>query len=254
MQATLTVLIDPVAGREGDFNDWLTNVHIRDVMRFAGAIRVQRLVASPHQVTQPSHRYFTIYDTFDPALLSREHREAMGTRRMVVTNAHDRSNVINGYYYPVAARTNQPTALTPNEQPLVLEQMDVPEHARGEFEDWYATVRLPALLRCPSHVSGTLMRSDPWGQMFVFPPAYSHIALWRIDDLPTALDTWRRSVSGTPLEAVKRRVTCFEPLEPYLTRDQVAHATVKELEIEEMARRRAEESAATTEQLGVKWR
>ena len=55
MQPVLTVLINPVAGREDDFNDWYTNVHIRDVMRFAGSIRVQRLLASAVQLEEPGH-------------------------------------------------------------------------------------------------------------------------------------------------------------------------------------------------------
>ncbi|MDH4565184.1 hypothetical protein E8E95_00600 [Pseudomonas sp. BN414] len=251
MQAVLTVLINPVQNRDDDFNDWYTNVHIRDVMRFAGSIRVQRLVASPVQIEEPPHRYFTLYDTFDPVLLSREHRDAMGTRRMVVTHAHDKANVINGYYYPVASRTLQPTHLTSDDQPLILEQLNVPESQRAAFEDWYASVRLPDLLRTDGHVSGTLLRFEQYGQMFKFDPAFSHVALWRVEDLRSALEAWRHVPDR--LELNSRRVSCFDPMGPYLTRDHVLNASQDALAIEEAARQRAEKSSATTEQLGITW-
>ncbi|SCW94263.1 hypothetical protein SAMN02927924_04466 [Sphingobium faniae] len=254
MQAFLTVLINPVEGRDADFNDWYTHVHIRDVMRFAGSVRVQRLVASEIQMEAPSHRYFTLYDTFDPALLSREHRDAMGTRRMVVTHAHDKANVINGYYYPIAARTNAPTDLTPDDQPLILEQIDVPMAQRADFEDWYAAERMPALLTSPAHVAGMLLRFDPAGQMLEFDPVFSHIALWRVANVHAALASWRNLPTDSPLSTLKRKVGCFEPMAPYLTRDHVLQASDELLEIEEAARRRAEASAATTGQPGVKWR
>jgi hypothetical protein len=243
MQAILTVLNSPLEGRDEAFNDWYTNVHIRDVMRFGGSIRVQRLVASDVQVEAPSHRYFTIYDTFDPALLSQEHHDAAGTRRMVVKIDYDRPNIINGYYYPVAARTNDPACLTPDDQPMILEQIDVPAERREQLEDWYATTHLPGLLKQPAHVSGTLMRFDPAGQLAQFTPVYSHIAIWRVTDLAAAIESWR-GVAARPLAGLKRRVSCFEPMAPYLTRDHVRNASDEELEVEEGARLRAEGKSA----------
>lgn len=253
MQALLVVLINPVEGREDDFNNWYTHVHIRDVMRFAGSIRVQRLVESENQVETPSHKYFTLYDTFDPALLSLEHREAMGTRRMVITHAHDQASVINAYYYPVASRTNCPTALTCDEQPLILEMIDVPTEQRDVFEDHYAGSRLPDLLRAPGHMAGALMRFDRAGQMFEFEPAFSHIAVWRVDDLPRALPAWQKESLPPFLNGLRRQVGCYIPQAPYLTRDHVLRASTDELAVEEAMRQRAEQENATTEQLGLKW-
>lgn len=252
MQAFLTVLINPVEGREEDFNDWYTYVHIRDVMRFAGSIRVQQLVASSTQLEPPSHKYFTIYDTFDPALLSQEHKGAAGTRRMVVANAHDRPNIMSGYYYPVAARTNQPTALTPDNQPLILEQVNVPSADRAAFEEWYAGNRLPALLASPSHVSGMLMRFDRAGQLAEFEPAYSHIAMWRVEDLAGALTSWRDLREHGRFANLVRRVSCFDVMEPYLTRDHVFNASPEMQEREDAARQRAERSLAAAARLAVK--
>lgn len=239
MQAVLTVLNNPLEGRDDAFNDWYTNVHIRDVMRFRGSIRVQRLVASTVQVEAPSHRYFTIYDTFDPALLSQEHHDAAGTRRMVVKIDYDRPGIINGYYYPVASRTNDPVCLTPDGMPMILEQIDIPAEQRDTVEDWYACEHLPRLLKQPAHVSGTLMRFDPAGQLAQFTPIYSHVAIWRVSDLAAASESWRRVALGT-LEGLKRRVSCFEPMEPYLTRDHVFNAPAEMLAVEEAARQRAE--------------
>lgn len=239
MHATLTVLTDALEGRDAEFNDWYTNVHIRDVMRFGGSIRVHRLVASAVQLETPSHRYFTLYDTFDPALLSQEHHDAVGTRRMVVKIDYDKPRIINGYYYPIASRTNDPVCLTPDDQPLILEQIDVPAALRQQLEDWYATTRLAEFLKQPGHVSGTLMRFDPAGQLAQFTPIYSHIALWRVTNISEAIESWRDVPAGL-LEGLKRRVSCFEPMAPYLTRDQVQTASEEMLALEENARLRAE--------------
>jgi len=240
MQAVLTVLINALDGRDREFDDWYGNVHIRDVMRFGGSIRVQRLVASAVQVEAPSHRYLTLYDTFDPALLSQEHHDAVGTRRMVVARDYDKPNIINGYYYPVASRTNDPVALAPEDAPLIFEQIDVPADRRQAFEAWYADVRMPEVTRQPAHLSGALMRFDPAGQLAAFTPVYSHVAIWRVSDLAGVIDSWRE-VPREPLEGLRRRVGCFEPIEPYLTRDHVLNASEAMNEAEEAARRRAEE-------------
>lgn len=251
MQSLLTVLINPIEGREADFNDWYTNVHIRDVMRFPGSIRVQQLIASTVQLTPPSHKYFTLYDTFDPALLSQAHKDAAGTRRMVVGNAHDKPNVINGYYYGVASATNQPTMLTPDCQPLILEQIDVPENERTRFEEWYISSRLTMLLKAPSHISGTFMRFDPAGQMREFVPAYSHIALWRVQDLAIALSSWSDTASSESFAGLTRRVSCFEVMAPYLTRDHVLEASAQMQQLEEAARQRAEKALSITQSPGI---
>jgi hypothetical protein len=243
MQATLTVLINALEGREDEFNDWLTYVHIRDVMRFGGSIRVQRLVASSVQLETPSHKYFTIYDTFDPALLSKEHHDAAGTRRMVTAPNYDRPNIMSGYYYPVAARTNDPVALRLDDAPAIFEQIDVPAEKREAFESWYAETRLPALLMRPAHISGVVMRFDPAGQLAAFTPVFSHVAIWRVSDLAVAIEAWR-DVAETPLAGLKRRVGCFESMAPYLTRDEVETSSDEILAVEEGARIRAEAQAA----------
>ena len=51
MYSHLIVLTEPVAGRDDDFNDWYTWVHIRDVMRMSPVvIAVQRFKRSAQQL------------------------------------------------------------------------------------------------------------------------------------------------------------------------------------------------------------
>ncbi|RJG00650.1 hypothetical protein [Noviherbaspirillum sedimenti] len=255
MSSLLTVLINPTPGKEADFDSWYTHVHIRDVMRFAGSIRVQRLVAAEQQIEPPSHKYFTLYDTFDPALLSLEHKEAMGTPRMVVTNAHDKENVINGYYNPVSFRSNDPELLMPDTQPLILEQLRIHQNEATAFERWYSDIRLPAIMATAGHLTGSLLRFAQHGQMFAFEPQFSHMAIYRVSDLDTARASWRAQNAESDTPYVKRRaVSCYVPMMPYLTRDAVARASAEEQAVEETARAHASRSSATTEQLGVKWR
>lgn len=61
----LLVLSNPTVGREDDFNDWYTNVHLRDVLAVEGFIAARRFCLADAQL-QPDrpapHRYLAIYE------------------------------------------------------------------------------------------------------------------------------------------------------------------------------------------------
>ena len=96
-------------------------------------------------------------------------------------------------------------------------------------------------------MSGTLLRFDPAGQMTQFEPVYSHIALWRVDDAAAVADSWRESAKEPRLAGLKRRVSFFDVMQPYLTRDDVANCSAEDLAIEEAARQRTERSNAAAQ-------
>ena len=126
IEAILVVLTKALAGREADLDDWYTNIHIRDALRFRGSIAAQRFSRSAYQpMDLPGSfdwQYLALYDVFDAERFSREHWENALTSRMMVTNAIDDSVLEDYHYYPLAFRDNDPD--TPHQGGVVLEQLN----------------------------------------------------------------------------------------------------------------------------------
>src|SRR4051794_23433633 len=85
----------PVPGREDEFNDWYSNVHLKDVLKVDGFLSAQRFmfhpVAGPHT---PQHRYLALYDVEADDLQSTENHNqylATETDEMPMTDAFDMS-------------------------------------------------------------------------------------------------------------------------------------------------------------------
>jgi hypothetical protein len=97
----LVVLYNPVEGREADFNQWLDDTHVPDLLAVDGIVGARRLRLAMTQ-TQPAdetvHRYLTLYDietedieAFHRMLLAgRAHRQS--------SDAVDRSNNSARYF------------------------------------------------------------------------------------------------------------------------------------------------------------
>jgi hypothetical protein len=64
-QTILVVFSNPVAGREEEYNEWYTDVHIPEVLAGRGYIAAQRFALSetqPDGVELPLHRYMAVYE------------------------------------------------------------------------------------------------------------------------------------------------------------------------------------------------
>ena len=49
IEAILVVMTKAHPGREADLDDWYTNIHVRDALRFRGSISAQRFIRSADQ-------------------------------------------------------------------------------------------------------------------------------------------------------------------------------------------------------------
>jgi hypothetical protein len=60
----LIVLTNPVDGREDEYNDWYTNVHLDDVLKIPGVVHAQRFRRSEHQRDQGPYpwKYLAVYE------------------------------------------------------------------------------------------------------------------------------------------------------------------------------------------------
>ena len=60
----LLALTNPIEGREDEFNEWYTNVHLADVLKLPGVVAAQRFVLSDKQHRPPPFdwKYLAVYE------------------------------------------------------------------------------------------------------------------------------------------------------------------------------------------------
>ncbi len=63
MKTYYTVYSNPVPGKEAEFNDWYTNVHLDEVLKIDGFVSAQRFqLAEPQVVDDQPYRYMAMYE------------------------------------------------------------------------------------------------------------------------------------------------------------------------------------------------
>lgn len=238
IEAVLVVLSKPLPGRDEDFNDWYTHIHLRDALRFRGSIAAQRFRRSPLQ----SHAlpdcfdwpYLALYDVFDAARFSREHWDNATTPRMMITDAFDDSVLEDYHYYPRLFRDHDPGA--PNGA-VILERMNATGGRDEELVRYYADTVFPAAMARPGVRSGALMSFRPEGQLMPTEASHRHVAVYRIDG-PEAVAAWRDAVSLDPayVDPASLLISHWEPITGRITKDDVIHSDATSLAEEERAR------------------
>lgn len=242
IEAILVVLTKAYPGREDDMNDWYTNIHIRDALRFRGSIAAQRFKLSAVQAqslgSEFGWQYLALYDAFDAALFSKEHWDAATTTRMMITTAID-SSILNDYhYYPLQFRNNDPEVA--HTGGVVLEQLNAAPGKEAEFRDWYNAEYLPQAVKRPGvHSAGFLMFRE-YGQMVPGLPPHRYVGIYRTQEA-NAVAPWREDalLRGSKLvDQASLLVTNWDAVTPRITEDQVHHTSAAALAEEERARAR----------------
>lgn len=249
IEAVLVVMSKPRPGRDADFNDWYTNIHIRDALRFRGSIAAQRFAlaaAQPHDLPASyDWRYLALYDVFDAARFSREHWENMLTSRGKVTDAFDDTVLDDYHYYPLQFRDNDPE--TPHRGGVILEQINPAPGREDAFRRWYDADYLPAAMARPGVKSGGFLVFRDYGQLMPTRPKHRYVAIYRIDGAEAAM-TWRDAgalLEAAPVERASLLVTQWDRLTDRVSEDQVLNTSAAALAAEERARARMGERVVT---------
>jgi hypothetical protein len=242
LEALLVVLSRPLPGRDEDFNDWYSNIHIRDAMRFRGSVATQRFRLADHQIAGYHNplgwKYLALYEVSDAARFTREHIEAIGTVRQQISDAFDVSVVNDYHYYFLQFRDNAPGETA--EGGVILEQIKARAGHQAEFQRWYNDDYLPAAARRPGVKSGAFLTYRPVGQMLPTDPEFDFVAVYHLSDA-AARHRWPGPtlLTASPLvEPAPLAITCWDVLIPRLTKDAVLHPTSELLACEERARAR----------------
>jgi hypothetical protein len=242
IEAVLVVLTNAVAGREVDFDDWYTNIHMRDALRFRGSIAAQRFKWAKNQAQDyPAGygwHYMALYEVFDPACVSREHMENALTPRMMVSDAIRMDGLNDYHYFPLQFRNNDPGKR--HDGGVVMEQIAVAAADESAFITWYNDAYFPAACARRGVRKGAFMRFQPHGQLVDSVPAHNFVATFHIES-DAAVDAWRADAALRECALTDRAslaITCWEPLTPRTTEDEVIHTGSAGLAAEERARER----------------
>ncbi len=257
IEAVLVVLTKARPGREADLDDWYTNIHVRDALRFRGSITAQRFSRSSDQPmelpTSFDWQCLALYDVFDAERFSREHWENALTSRMMVTDAIDDSVLEDYHYYPLAFRDNDPE--TAHCGGVILEQLNAAQGQDAAFREWYVDEYLPVAAKRPGLQSASLAMFRSHGQMIPTTPGHNYVGIYKVND-PAAWQAWQESrlLSGAAcVDQATLRITHWDWLTAKLTKDAAQNPSAAGLAAEEQARLRMGDRVLTsgTEKLGA---
>jgi hypothetical protein len=110
----LVVMADAVPGREAEFNDWYSNVHIPDLLTIPGLRAAQRFVVATDCLSGGSPKYLAIYEVETEDLA--RFKAALGAKAKTITlsPALDRASITMRYF-----RELGPRATADHPQPAV---------------------------------------------------------------------------------------------------------------------------------------
>lgn len=241
IDAVLVVLTKAVPGREADMEDWYSNIHIRDALRFRGSVTAQRFRLAGEQPCPPEGfdwQYLALYDVFDPVRFSREHLDNALTSRMQVSGAIDDSLLYDFHYYPLLFQDNDPDV--GHSGGVILEELNPPADSEDHFRRFYAENYFREAAVRPGVKSAAFLTFRTFGQMIPMTPDHRYVAIYRINDPAAALEAWRGAdtllATNGLLQPDGIRITQWDPATPRLTKDDVQHPTAVGLAEEERAR------------------
>lgn len=240
-ESTLVVFQNPIEGRQRAFDDWYTNIHLRDAMRLDTAIAGQRFIQADRQLSLggqtvvPTHWAHTIYEWSDAAKCLQDHLDMVCTPKMEVSKDGDLHGIREYFGRAVYLSHRWNKSLGFRRGVDVLTAMIKIDPARqNEFIAWFERDHTPALLAEPGFASASLFALH---EVQVLPPEFTLFAHYGLYDSPVALAGWEAAFGrGTPLDIAAQcdfaEVTCWQPrtrrMRPRDMRRPSAHAAAEE--------------------------
>lgn len=219
MHDLLIVMSNPLDGRDEAFNDWYSNVHIRDVMRLPGSSAVQRLrlteesvAPGPGIVPDRQFAYLAVYECQDIERVSAGHG-AVFSPMMLISDSFD-FVMREAYYRPFVHR--QKPGMSLHEGDYVIER--IARSVGADFAAWYDRERMPTLMALPGVVAGTFCATADH-QMLEPHEDSGFVGLYRTQDRRATLAGWGNAPACPDGHIVQ--VACYSPLIPRLTAGDV---------------------------------
>ena len=246
-ESILIVFQNPRPGCVEPYDDWYTNIHIRDAMRLDGALATQRFIAHDQQLVcdgvavRPEHWAHTIYEWESAAKSVLGHGARAGTPAMEISGDGSFEGLRDYFYRPDYLSHGWSLEAGFRRGDAVLTAMIVP-HAGTEaaVRDWFRDIHAPPTLALPGFGSAALFSLHE-EQSLPTPCRFTMVAIYGLADVGAALGAWaRRSAGGEEPDLAARfaeaEITCWEKrIDRLLARD-VANPKPDAAAAEERAR------------------
>ena len=258
LESTLIVFQNPEEGCREAFDDWYTNIHIRDAMRLDTAIATQRFIEAEEQLefdgkrVVPTHWAHTIYEWTDAAKCLQDHLDRVCTPLMEVSR-DGRLTDLREYFGRAAFMSHGWS----EEQGfrrgtgIMTAMIKLDAVKQRDFVKWFREKHAPAVLASPGFESAALFELH---EVQVLPPEFQVFAHYGLNDRHAALGAWRAAYkTGSNVDLASQcefaEVTCWQPRTPRLRPQDVSNPSPEAAAEEARARIQRKDRFLTRKQL-----
>jgi len=246
-ESILVVFQNALEGRQDTYDDWYTNIHIRDAMRLEGAIATQRFGPAADQPVLDGRRveagYFahTIYEWESAAKSVAGHTMRAGTPWMEIIRDCSFAGLRDYFYRPVFLSHGWSREKGFRRGDDVLTALIIPpEGAGADFEEWFIARHATDTvgLRGIGSVGLFSLHEE---QSLPTPSRFKYVAIYALSDRTAALDAWqvrhdKRSTTDLSGQAREVEIACWQPRTPRLRSEEVANPSPSARAEEQRAR------------------
>jgi hypothetical protein len=246
-ESILVVFQNPVDGRRDAYDDWYTNIHIRDAMRLDGAIATRRFIVSQDQLlmhgnpVRPQHWAHTIYEWESAAKSVQGHTDRAGTPAMKISRDGNFAGLRDYFYRPrvLSHGWTREHGFRRGED-ILTAMMVPPPSGEAQLIDWFRDRHVRAALALPG-VGSVGLFSLHEQQSLPRPAEFPLVAIYALTDRASALCAFE-SQQGAKTDAdltaktQQAELTCWQPRTPRLRAEEVATPTPAALAEENRAR------------------
>jgi hypothetical protein len=246
-ESILVVFQNPVDGRRDAYDDWYTNIHIRDAMRLDGAIATRRFIVSQDQLVirgspvRPQHWAHTIYEWESAAKSVQGHTDRAGTPAMEISRDGTFAGLRDYFYRPRVLSHGWSREHGFRRGEDILTAMIVPPPGgEAQFIDWFRDRHVRAALALPGIASVGLFTLHEQ-QSLPQPAEFPLVAIYALTDRVKALRAFESQLgSKTDIDLMAKlqqvELTCWQPRTPRLRAEEVAKPSAAALAEENRAR------------------
>ncbi len=234
LESILIVYQNPEEGRRDSYDDWYTNVHIRDAMRLDGAIATQRFIAAEDQPVIDGRTvdagYFahTIYEWESAAKSVAGHNERVGSPLMEVTKDASFKDLRDYFFRPVFLSDGWSREAGFRRGNDVLTAPILPRAGDEQgFVEWFRDAHVPDTLALPG-IGSVGLFSYHEAQSLPVAFRFPLVAVYGLSDRGAALAAWNaRHAAGSDKDLAARaadyEIACWKARIPRLRAEEVAN-------------------------------
>ena len=233
LESILVVFQNACEGRQESYDDWYTNVHIRDAMRIEGAIATQRFVTADEQPViagtplRPPYFAHTIYEWESAAKSVIGHSERAGTPLMEISRDCSFDGLLDYFFRPVFLSHGWSREQGFRRGDSVMTILIAPSAGDQAFTEWFRDSHAPAVLGLGG-IDSVGLFSLHEEQSLPMPLRFPFVAVYGVTDRSAATRSWSEHTgSGSDADlsakAQEIEVGCWQPRIARLRAEQVAN-------------------------------